>query len=95
MDWKDSDSAKYLLKWADDNHTEALLVHAKAEANEVGRKARERYWEEENKDVIGFNPYRGNEEERNLKAIERAYDEVVVRKKILVFLRERICNLVE
>jgi hypothetical protein len=96
MDWKDADSADFVLRWAENSHVDAVAESVKASAEEAGRRAKEAYWDEANDNGIGFdqNPYR-RERENNVRRIDEANEKVVRWRGVLDFLRKRICNLIE
>lgn len=97
LKWNNSDSAKFILEWAEGNYANSLAESIKAEAEEVGRKSKEDFWDTYNPNdgIGGFsqNPYRGDEE-RNLKRIEKAHEDFHGYEKILAFIRTKICNLI-
>lgn len=98
LKWSNSDSANFILKWAEKLHEETLVELVKANAEEVGRKSKEDFWNTYNdNDKLGFsqNPYSNERDrERNLKRIETSTANLFADKKILDFIRTKICNLI-
>lgn len=96
-EWTDADSANFILEWVEEKYADALAESVKAGAEEAGRVTMEKFWDEKNPDDgIGFsqNPYR-NDKERNLKRINSSSNNFIAFRKILDFVRNRICNLIE